>query len=236
MDTTQLLIITFVIGITAEAITAALSAARMRMDWFGVISLGGLTALGGGTVRDVVLGNYPLTWVENPIYLVIVVVAALITAELAFLMAYFRRLFLVCDAIGLATFSVIGTQIALELGHGFVIAAVAATLTGVTGGVLRDILSDRVPLVFTQDVYAAVSIFTTAVYMFQLWIGVDENITIVVSLILAFTVRMIAIKRQSNFKQFSYDENAPADPRLKLSTEFIQKGFQRFRRPKRDKG
>ena len=233
MDTGQLLIITYVIGITAEAITAALSAARMRMDWFGVISLGALTALGGGAVRDIVLGNYPLTWVEHPVYLVIVVIAALLTAKLAFLVAHFRRVFLVSDAIVLATFSVIGTQTSHELGHGFVIAAVAATLTGVTGGVLRDILSDRVPLVFSQEVYAAVSIFTTVVYMFMLWIGIDENITIVVSLILAFVVRMIAIKRQSNFRQYSYDEDAPMDPRLKLSTEFFQKRWDKIRNPKK---
>ncbi|NLP39874.1 MAG: trimeric intracellular cation channel family protein, partial [Corynebacterium pollutisoli] len=86
VDTAQLLVVTFVIGITAEAITAALAAGKQKMDLFGVVALAALTALGGGTIRDMVLDTYPLTWVEQPIYLIIVVVTALVTVSLSFLM------------------------------------------------------------------------------------------------------------------------------------------------------
>lgn len=226
-DVATLLIITYLIGITAEAVTAALSAGRSKMDWFGIIAMAAITALGGGTLRDILLDDYPLTWVEHPLYLVIVVVAALLTAQMAFLMPHFRRVFLVADAVGLATFSVLGTQIALGLGHGFVIAAVSATVTGVSGGVMRDIMSDRVPLVFSQEIYAAVSIGTAALYMGLLWVGVPEAWTIVISLAAAFGGRLIAIKSHKHFPQFHYQgSDTPMDPRLRLSGQMVKRGLR----------
>lgn len=227
----MLLTITFIVGITAEAITAALSAGRMRMDWFGVIALGSITALGGGTIRDILLNNHPLTWVGEPRYLIITIVAALVTAQLSFLAAHFRRVFLTADAVGLAAFSVIGTQIAFDLGHGVVIAAVAATVTGVFGGVLRDILSDRVPLVFSQEIYAAVSILTAVLYWGLDAAGVPVNWIIVITLAFAFSSRMIAIKSHKNFPQYNYQgRETPVDPRLRLSAQLIGKGVRKAKR------
>ncbi|GAB3942113.1 trimeric intracellular cation channel family protein [Corynebacterium tapiri] len=227
MNTEALLVVTYIVGITAEAITAALSAGRLKMDWFGVIALASITALGGGTLRVVLLDDYPMTWVEHPIYLVIVVVAALATWQMAFLMPHFRRLFLVADAVGLATFSVLGTKAALELGHGFIIASVAATVTGVSGGVMRDIMSDRVPLVFSQEIYAAVSILTAALYIILLEAGVDEHWVIIISLVVAFGVRLLAIKSHKHFPQFHYQgRDTPVDPRLRLSAQFVRRGVR----------
>lgn len=227
MDTTQLLTITFIIGITAEAVTASLSAGRMKMDWFGIVALASITALGGGTIRDILLANYPLTWVGEPTFLVIVIIAALVTAQLAFLAENFTKVFLTADAVGLATFSVTGTKAALELGHGIVIAAVAATVTGVAGGIMRDILSDRVPLVFSSEIYAAVAVMTTALYMFLLWVGMPENGVIVISLVFAFALRMIAIKMRWQFPQFEYQgKDTPVDPRLRLSAQFLSRGVK----------
>ena len=144
---TPLFSVLYVVGITAESMTAALSAGRQKLDLFGVTMIASMTALGGGTVRDMILDDPPFTWVEHPIYLVIVIVAAVVTVGMSFLMHYFRHLFLILDALGLAVFSVLGTQIAVHLGHGFIIASVSAVISGVFGGVLRDLLSDRIPSV-----------------------------------------------------------------------------------------
>jgi uncharacterized membrane protein YeiH len=218
IDTAHLLTVLFVIGITAEAITAALAAGRQKMDLFGVVALAALTGLGGGTIRDMILDTYPLTWVAEPIYLVIVVVAALVTVSLSFLMHYFRKVFLLADAVGLATFSVIGMQIALELGHGFVIASVAAVVNGVSGGVLRDLMSDRVPLVFSKELYASVSILATASYMGLQAAGVSENWTIIITLVAAFGLRVIAMYFGLSLPVFEYrGEDQPLDPRASLS-------------------
>ena len=101
----MLLSITYIIGITAEAMTAALAAGRQRFDLFGVLVLACVTAFGGGVVRDLLLDHYPLIWVENPVYLVIVLVAALVTVSLSFLAKYFSTVFLVADAVGLCAWS-----------------------------------------------------------------------------------------------------------------------------------
>ncbi|AGF71647.1 trimeric intracellular cation channel family protein [Corynebacterium halotolerans] len=231
MDTAQLMAILFVIGITCEAMTAALSAGRQKMDLFGVMALAALTGLGGGTIRDIILDSYPLTWVEQPIYLLIVLGAALITVSLSFLMHYFRTLFLVLDAIGLSVFAVIGTRVALELGNGYVIACVAAVINGVSGGVLRDLMSDRVPLVFSRELYASIAVLATTVYMGLLWLGVDENITIVVTLLAAFTTRLIAIYFRMGLPVFEYrGADQPMDPRLRLSVQLMRRGLRKARR------
>ncbi|AKK07994.1 trimeric intracellular cation channel family protein [Corynebacterium testudinoris] len=228
LDTAQLLTTLFIIGITAEAITAALAAGRQRMDLFGVIALAGLTALGGGTMRDVLLDHYPLAWVAEPRYLIIVVAAALTTVALSFIMHYFRKLFLLADAVGLAAFSVIGTQVALEMGHGFVIACVAAVVNGVSGGVLRDLMSDRVPLVFSKELYASISILATITYVSLLELGLGENWVIVITLITAFAVRVLAMYRGWSLPVFDYQgKDQPIDPRLRSSYRYMRRGIRR---------
>lgn len=148
--------ILYLVAITAEAMTAALAAGRRSMDWVGVCLLGCVTALGGGSVRDLLLGRYPLVWVEHPSYLLVTAGAALATIATARLMRRLRTLFLVLDAIGLVVFTVIGCSIALAQGLPVLVVIVAGMITGCVGGVLRDVLCNEVPLIFVRgELYAS---------------------------------------------------------------------------------
>ncbi len=196
----------FLIAIAAEAMTAALAAGRRKMDWFGVAMLGAITALGGGTTRDVLLGHYPLVWVENPWLLIVCCGAALVTIALARYMAALRWPFLLLDAIGLVVFTIIGCNIAIEMGQHPIIVIVAGLVTGIVGGIIRDVLCNDVPLVFSSELYATVAIVSGVLYYYGQSSGLPHDVVIIGTLVIGFTLRVLAIVFKLAMPKFVYDK------------------------------
>lgn len=203
----MLLEVIFYIAITAEAMTAALAAGRRNMDWFGVCVLACVTALGGGTFRDVVLGHYPLTWVANPWLLLICCAAAFVTIGLARFMAALRWPFLLLDALGLVVFTIIGCNVALTMGHPPMIVIVSGMITGIVGGIARDILCNDVPLVFSSELYATVSIVAGVLYYLGLQSGLPQDLVIIGTLVIGFALRVAAIVFRLQMPKFVYDKD-----------------------------
>jgi uncharacterized membrane protein YeiH len=196
------------IALVAEAMTAALAAGRRKMDWFGVAMLGCITALGGGSVRDVLLGHYPLWWVSSPYLLLVTGGAALLTIGLARFVHRFHAIFLLLDAIGLVVFTIMGCNIALGMNQPLLIVVVAGMITGCVGGVLRDVLCNDVPLLFRSELYASVSIVTGLLYIGGIKLHVSPDLVIAVTFAAGLTFRLLAIRLKLEMPKFVYDSDS----------------------------
>lgn len=204
--TTIMLHILYIIAITAEAMTAALSAGRRKMDWVGVCIIAWVTALGGGTIRNILLDYYPMTWVEHPEYLLITAAGAIFAALIASVMKRLHKLFLYLDALGLVVFTIIGCQVAEQLHLSVVIVLLSGVITGCAGGVLRDVLCNDVPLLFRKEVYASVSIITGAVYAGAGYMGMSAHWATIIAAVGGLLLRVLAIRYAWQMPKFVYED------------------------------
>ena len=185
----------YLIAICAEAISGALMGIRKDMDIFSICLIGTVAALGGGTVRDILIGHYPLGWVAHPEYLAFTICAAIVAAVAARALHHFKSAFLVVDALGLVAFTIIGCDIARSFDNFHpAIVVMLGMVTGVFGGLLRDVLCNEIPLVLRREIYASVSLLTGALYVLILHLQIDSRIATLSSLLLGFSVRLLAIR------------------------------------------
>ncbi|PSW03844.1 trimeric intracellular cation channel family protein [Photobacterium lipolyticum] len=204
----MLLTTLYIIGITAEAMTGALAAGKRHMDWFGVMLVASATAIGGGTVRDVLLGHYPLGWVANPQYLVITCLAGLLTTVIAKWVVRFHKVFIILDAIGLIVFSIIGCRIAMDMGLPAIICIVSAVVTGIFGGLLRDLICRQQPMVLHKELYASVAFIAGGMYYGMMFLAVPEMIATISTLVVGFVARMAAVQWSWRLPVFKLEETS----------------------------
>jgi uncharacterized membrane protein YeiH len=197
------------VALAAQAMTAALAAGKRSMDWVGVCMLGCITALGGGTIRDVLLGHYPLVWVQHPSFLLLTAGAALATILVARVVHRLNAAFLVLDAIGLVVFTMAGCDVAWQIDPSLpvVIVVVAGMITGCAGGVLRDILCNDVPLLFRAELYASVSIVTGLFYATGFGLKLNDELWTALTFVLGLSLRLLAIRYKWEMPKFVFDEN-----------------------------
>lgn len=202
----DLLLVIYLVAITTEAMSGALAAGRRNMDIFGVAVIAFVTALGGGTIRDVILGNFPIGWTQHPEYVYLVILAGLATTLLARFMHHMKSVFLMLDAMGLVAFSLIGCNVALQLDYPVVVIIMAGMLTGISGGILRDVLCNQVPVVFCRELYASVSLFVCALFLALRALGIDTDLNMVACFVIGFGFRMLALRFSWKLPTFSYQQ------------------------------
>lgn len=185
-------------GVAVFAASGVLATRDRQLDLFGVAIVATLTAIGGGTLRDLMLGSQPVFWVEDNTYLITILISALAT------IAYLARrpppgsLFLAADAFGLAIFAMSGAKLALAAGHSWLIAIVMGTMTGVMGGMLRDVITARVPLVLQREIYATAAITGIVAYLLLRAGGVPDPAAFSIGAAVVFTLRLLAVRRGMN--------------------------------------
>ena len=193
------------ISLGAVAMMAAagvLEAGRKRFDLFGMVVVALAAALGGGSLRDVLLDR-PVFWVADQTYLVAALIAAMLTFFLARIFMLPARLFLIPDAAGLALFTISGTKAALVWGAPWLVASFMGVITGVMGGVLRDVLCNEEPLVFQGTLYATAAWSGALVFLgLGVW-GIDPGMAAVAGGALIFAVRLAAIRWEIALPRFT---------------------------------
>lgn len=187
------------LGTVAFAISGALLAGRKRMDFGGAVMLGVLVSVGGGTVRDLIVGNLPVFWIQDPQFLILGSVVALLTIPLtrigAIAVIERHRLVLVFDAAGMALFVISGTIIALRANANWFAAAVVGVITGVTGGIIRDVLANEVPdVLVTGEFYALAAFAGSFLYILLLRVGVSGLVSSWLPVVVIFGIRLLSIR------------------------------------------
>lgn len=190
-------------AVAVNALTGVLDAGRKKMDLVGVTMVGCATALGGGTVRDLLLDR-PVFWIGDQTYLVVALATTLIVFFAVRGLRLPPRLFLIPDAIGLALFTVVGTQVALEWQAPSLVASLLGVITGVVGGVLRDVLCNEVPLIFVRgELYASAAWLGALALVGLQTLGVSPVITTWVGMAVVLSVRLLAMAYRITLPTYS---------------------------------
>lgn len=183
------------LGVAVFAVSGVLVAGRKGMDWLGVLVVAALTAIGGGTLRDLLLNRHPIFWIVDPTYLVVIAVASLAT------LLYVRwrpppgNVLLLADAAGLALFTLAGAQVAELAGLSPLIVVLMGTMTGAAGGVLRDVLCAEIPLILRRDIYATAAIAGASFYLVAESLGVNRHWAFGLGMLVVVVLRVYAILR-----------------------------------------
>lgn len=181
------------VGTFAFAISGIRLASAREFDWFGAYVVGVATAIGGGTLRDILL-DVPVFWMTNPIYLICSGVALLWVIIFGKKIIHHHNTFFIFDSIGLALFTVAGVEKTLALGHPLWLAVVMGAMTGAAGGVLRDILINDIPLIFRKEIYAIACILGGLVYGLCLKLDLDLFLIELITGLTVFLIRILVVR------------------------------------------
>ncbi|MFO8046112.1 MAG: trimeric intracellular cation channel family protein [Halomonas sp.] len=200
-------------GVIVFALSGVILACRSRMDPFGMLVLAAVTGIGGGTLRDLVLGVRPVFWITDPTYLwVILATVGLSILSFHYIHRLNRGFLPVADAFGLALFTVIGTHKALLLEAPGVVAVLMGVLTGVAGGMIRDLLAHRVPMVLRQEIYATAAIAGGITYVVLDTLSSPGTLTVALALLVTLSLRLGAIYWKLALPIFAWVTIAPSAP------------------------
>jgi uncharacterized membrane protein YeiH len=190
-------------GTVAFTISGAFSAMQKRLDVFGVLILGFVTAIGGGTIRDVLIGDTPVAWMRNYETPLIILGTAIATILFKKYIKTFKITLFLFDALGLGLFTIIGTQKGITAGLNPGVCVALGTITGCFGGVLRDILLNNIPLIFQKEIYATACIVGGTLYILLVGVGhLDTNGIELLAVAVVCAIRIIAVKYKLSLPKF----------------------------------
>ena len=181
------------VGTFTVAISGIRMAAAKHFDWFGGFVCGFVVAIGGGTIRDVMLGTTPF-WMTSTIYVICSVIALLVYIPFAKSLNRLENVWLIFDTLGLALFTIAGIQKTLEFDYPFWVAIIMGGITGSAGGIIRDVLLNKEPIVFQKDIYAMASVAGGLVYWLMMTLGINVGLTAIATFLVICIIRFVAVR------------------------------------------
>ena len=193
-------------GTFALAISGTLTALERKFDFFGVLIIAFITAVGGGTTRDVLM-NKDVFWMEEPMYVYNIIVGSVFAFIFRKKIDYLRTTLFLFDTVGLALFTIIGAKIGLSYNLNYLICIILAVMTGVLGGILRDIILSEIPIIFRKEVYATISIAGASLYVLLYILNVKYLILEIAPIVFMIGARLIVVKYKISLPDMYRDKN-----------------------------
>ena len=190
----MILYILDLVGVAVFAICGVLAARDRGLDLLGIIVIAAITAIGGGTLRDLLLNRHPIFWITDISYLTVIIVSTLLTVAYTRVRPPPGKALLVADAMGLALFALSGAQVAEAAQYPAIIVVLMGTMTGAAGGVLRDVITAQVPLILRRDIYATAAIVGIALYLLLQLFGLQRPLAFGIGMAVVIILRLLAIR------------------------------------------
>lgn len=182
-----------ILGTIAFAISGVITATKKRMDLFGILIIATVTSVGGGTLRDLLIGKSPVSWLLDSTFVYIIVATTIVGIIFRKQLRYVRRSLFLFDTIGIALYTVTGVEIALLINLDPVICVALGTITACFGGVIRDILCNEIPVIFRKEIYASACIAGGTLYVIMHHYGIAAGVNAVVSGLVVVVIRTLAV-------------------------------------------
>lgn len=182
------------LGTMAFAISGALAAMNRKLDLFGIFIIAFVTAVGGGTVRDVLIGNTPVMWMENTLYIYLIGVVSILAIIFRNKIYYLKTSLFLFDTIGLGVFTITGVEAGLQNNLDPILCIALGAMTGTFGGVIRDILCNEIPVIFRREIYATASITGGLAFILLLSVGLNQDIIYIVTSLIVISIRLVVVK------------------------------------------
>ncbi len=182
------------LGTIAFAISGALAAMNRRLDLFGIFIIAFVTAVGGGTVRDILIGNTPVTWMENIIYIYLIGLVTIFSIIFRSKLDHLKKSLFLFDTIGLGVFTITGVEIGVQNGLNPIISITLGAMTGTFGGVIRDILCNEIPVIFRKEIYATACLIGGLAFVILHSLGMNQDVIYIVTSLTVITIRLLVVR------------------------------------------
>ena len=210
---TQFLTIIDILGTISFAVSGAFLAMEKKLDPFGVLVLAIVTAIGGGTLRDILIGNLPVSWMRNETATIVIFSSAIATMFFGRYLRHLTTTLFLFDALGLGLFTIVGIKLGMEKHFSMGVCIALGTITACFGGVVRDVLLNHIPLLFRKEIYAMACIAGGIVYFGLLKCSIDGDMVTVLAILFIFIVRLLAVKWKWSLPRF-YERKPSKEPDL----------------------